>query len=53
MPTYTAYKRINLGLANESRQVSMSLTLSCKLVEVSAVICAALLQNHAQDSTVL
>jgi len=31
----------------------MSLTLSCKLVEVFAVICAVLLQNQAQDSAVL
>jgi len=31
----------------------MSLALSCKLVEIFAVICAALLQNQAQDSVVL
>jgi len=30
----------------------MSLTLSCKLVEVFAMICAVLLQNQAQDSVV-
>jgi len=31
----------------------MSLILSCKLVEVFAVICAVVLQNQAQDSVVL
>jgi len=31
----------------------MSLTLSCKLVEVFAVICAVLLQKQAQGSAVL
>jgi len=31
----------------------MSLTLSCKLVRVFAMICAVLLQNQAQDSVVL
>ena len=31
----------------------MSLKLSCKLVEVFAMICAVLLQNQAQDSTFL
>jgi len=34
-------------------RVNMSLTLSCKLVEVFAMICAVLLQNQAQDSVVL
>jgi len=31
----------------------MSLILSCKLVEVFAMICAVLLRNQAQDSVVL
>jgi len=31
----------------------MSLTLSCKLVEVSTMVCAVLLINQAQDSVVL
>ena len=31
----------------------MSLTLSCKLVEVFAMICAVLLPDQAQDSVVL
>jgi len=31
-------------------RVSMSLARSCKLVEVSAMICAVLLQNQARDS---
>jgi len=34
-------------------RVNMSLTLSCKLVEVFTMICAVLLQNQAQDSVVL
>ena len=34
-------------------RVNMSLTLSCKLVEVFAMIYAVLLQNQAQDSVVL
>ena len=31
----------------------MPLTLSCKLVEVFAMICVGLLQNQAQDSVAL
>jgi len=34
------------------RESNMSLTLSCKLVEVFAMICAVLLQNQVRDSVV-
>ena len=38
---------------SESWEVNMPLTLSCKLVEVLAMIYVVFLQNQAQDSVVL
>ena len=42
-----------IAKVGKSTRVNMSLTLSCKLVEVFAMTCAVLLQNQAEDSVVL